>query len=161
MTSGGAQGHGRGEDDDWALLRLKPSETLTDVFTEMLLATDTSVAGFVEHSIGFPMSKPDFDCATNVHILGMQDDIVMNQGIAYKQVVDVTNFSGDGANWKGDAMDGQSGSPVYHCSGGTCESGEAGRVDALAAGWIPSPTNRHSGPRIQPDRGTMLGIIDD
>jgi hypothetical protein len=52
-----------------------------------------------------------------------------------------------------------SGSPIYHCTGGTCSTGEIGRVDIVHAGWNGAYV-RQVGARVVNFRTQFLGYMN-
>lgn len=92
---------------------------------------------------------------------GSDSDIVSGARLYFQDDVDMTDFIGRAARWKGDAMFRQSGSPVFHCAGTEpCGSTDAGIVDAVWSTFLESATqSRQSGPRIPAHRLDILALL--
>jgi hypothetical protein len=153
-------------EDDWAVLELDallPSTTFDQDLSDLSLVGSRQM-----NSFGFPGLHPNFpgtnpdDCDPNVKTA---IDSNFDAGWLYSQDnVDMTDFSGAIAKMKMDAMVGQSGSPVFHCSGSddVCDVGEKGVVDVVLAGFADGlTTDRWIGPRVPAIRDEILAEIED
>ncbi len=127
----------------------------------------------------FPGSLPDMDLSdatdatlqsvgASFHNLGYGawlGGCVGNHDMLHADNYDVTYFGSQKLNWTGDMSDGHSGGPLYFCPGGpslsVCDSGELGVVVAVHSGWIGSPTNRVTGPRVKSFYDWALDIMNN
>lgn len=144
--------------EDWAVVTLvsdMPSST-----TSQTLSNATLVTGKQIFSFGYPGHDP-VSCGPNLIIPGSDSDVDSGRRLYFQDDVDMTDFLGLGARWKGDGMGGQSGSPVFHCAGTEpCDSTDPGIVDSVWSAFLEGPTwKRQSGPRIPAHRLDILALL--
>lgn len=146
--------------DDWAIVEFLGFPSGVD---DMDMSTLSTLGTRDILSLGYPAQIPS-TCVSNFDSSG--DDSAFSGVTIFRQGgVDVTDFDGEDAKGRYDAMGGQSGSPVYHCGGDgddACEPGEAGIVDWVHTGDTTTLYGlRMVGPRVPNFRTEALVFIND
>lgn len=146
--------------DDWAIVEFVGFGGGVDDMDMSNLSTLGSRDIF---SLGYPAQIPT-SCVGNFVSSG--DESTWSGVTMFRQSgVNVTDFDGEDAKGKYDAMGGQSGSPVYHCGGDqddACEAGETGIVDWVHTGDTTTAFGlRMVGPRVPNFRTEALVFIND
>lgn len=144
--------------EDWAVVTLVANMPTTTTSQE--LSSSTLVTGKQIFSFGYPILDPG-SCTINRIDPGDDPDVDFGARLYFQDDVNITDFLGRAAKWKGDAMGRQSGSPVFHCAGAEpCESTDPGVVDAVWSAFVEWQTySRQTGPRIPAHRTEILAFF--
>jgi hypothetical protein len=155
-------------EDDWAIINLDTAMPTST--TDFDMSTLGSTGSRDIFSLGFPVKRPGTggfnggNCYANN--TWTPTDADYNAVRMYVQGdVNFTDFDGPLAKATMDAMDMQSGSTVFHCSGtdNDCDSTDRGVTDMVLSGYyytaFPSFNYRLAGPRVPDWQPDMLAVI--